>query len=54
MLAPQGVKDSHCGWEATGQNLSTKLGSNQFPQLQRLARKLKAVAQSNYQTLYNY
>ena len=28
----------------------TKLDSNQFTQLQRLARKMKAVAQSNYQT----
>ena len=39
---------------AAGQSLSsvcpTKLDSNQFPQLQRLARKKKAVAQLNYQT----
>ena len=47
-------KDSNYYWAATRQNLSsvcpTKLDSNQFPQLQRLARKMKAVAQSNYQT----
>ena len=48
------VKDSNYNWAATRQNLSlvcsTKLDSNQFIQLQRLARKMKAVAQSNYQT----
>ena len=47
-------KDSNYNWAATRQNLSlvcpTKLHSNQFTQLQRLARKMKAVAQSNYQT----
>ena len=47
------VKDSNYNWAATRQNLSsvcpTKLDSNQFTQLQRLARKMKAVAQSNYQ-----
>ena len=46
-------------WAATRQNLSlvcpTKRDSNQFTQLQRLARKMKAVAQSNYQTyLFTY
>ena len=48
------VKDSNYNWAATRQNLSsvcpTKLDSNEFPQLQRPARKMKAVAQSNYQT----
>ena len=47
------VKDNNYNWAATRQNLSsvcpTKLYSNQFTQLQRLARKMKAVAQSNYQ-----
>ena len=47
-------KDSNYNWAATRQNLSsvcpTKLHSNQFTQLQRLARKIKAVAQLNYQT----
>ena len=46
------VKDSNYNWAVAWQNLSsvcpTKLDSNQFPQLQRLARKMKAVAQSNY------
>ena len=48
------VKDSNYNWAAERQNLSsvcpTRLDSNQFTQLQRLARKMKAVAQSNYQT----
>ena len=48
------VIDSNYNWAATRQDLSsvcqTKLDSNQFPQLQRLARKMKAVAQSNNQT----
>ena len=48
------VKDSNYNWAATQQNLSsvcpTKLDSNQFTQLQILARKMKAVAKSNYQT----
>ena len=45
------VKDSNYNWAATRINLSsfcpTKLDSNQFTQLQRLARKMKAVTQSN-------
>ena len=48
------MKESNYNWAATQQNLSlvcpTKLDSNQFTQLQRLARKMKAVSQSNYQT----
>ena len=48
------VKDRNYNWAAMQQNLTsvcpTKLDSNQFTQLQRLARKIKAVAQSYYQT----
>ena len=48
------VKDSNYNWAATRQSMSlvcpTKLDSNQFTQLQRLAWIMKAVAQSNYQT----
>ena len=44
------VKDSNYNWATTRQNLSslcpTKLDSNQFTQLQRLARKMRAVAQT--------
>ena len=48
------VNDSNYNWAVTRQNLSlvctTKLDTNQFTQLQRLTRKMKAVAQTNNQT----